>query len=77
MSATLLERLNPSLYLPQPARIVTVQPMTEQQKMFTLELPDGLTLGHRPGAVCGAVGVGRGRSSHLHFVIAQPHQWQL
>jgi len=49
MSATLLERLSPSLYLPQPARIASVQPMTEQEKLFTLELPAGLTLGHRPG----------------------------
>jgi len=49
MSATLLERLSPSLYLPQPARIISIQPMTELEKLFTLELPAGLTLGHRPG----------------------------
>jgi sulfhydrogenase subunit gamma (sulfur reductase) len=49
MTTTLLERLNPSLYLPQPARIVAAQPMTAQEKLFTLELPAGLTLGHRPG----------------------------
>jgi sulfhydrogenase subunit gamma (sulfur reductase) len=49
MTTTLLERLSPSLYLPQPARIVAAQAMTAQEKLFTLALPDGLTLGHRPG----------------------------
>ena len=49
MTASLLERLSPSLYLPQPARIVSAQPMTAQEKLFTLALPEGLTLGHRPG----------------------------
>ncbi len=49
MTATLLERLDPSLYLPQPARIVSVRSMTALEKLFTLELPDGLSLGHRPG----------------------------
>ncbi len=49
MTATLSERLNPSLYLPQPARIVSVRPMTDLEKLFTVELPDGLSLDHRPG----------------------------
>jgi sulfhydrogenase subunit gamma (sulfur reductase) len=49
MTASLLERLEPSLYRPQPARILDVRPMTALEKVFTLELPDGLTLGHRPG----------------------------
>jgi sulfhydrogenase subunit gamma (sulfur reductase) len=49
MTASLLERLELSLYRPQPARILDVRPMTALEKVFTLELPDGLTLGHRPG----------------------------
>ena len=49
MTTTLLEQLSPSLYLPRPARIVTAQALTAQEKLFTLALPDGLTLGHRPG----------------------------
>jgi sulfite reductase subunit B len=37
------------LYLPTMARITRVQPMTHLEKLFNLELPDGLSLGHRPG----------------------------
>ncbi len=49
MNAVLSERLNPSLYLPQPARILSVRPLTALEKLFTLELPGGLSLDHRPG----------------------------
>jgi NAD(P)H-flavin reductase len=49
MTASLLEKLEASLYLPQPARILDVRPMTALEKVFTLKLPDGLTLGHQPG----------------------------
>ncbi|MBF8282744.1 MAG: oxidoreductase FAD/NAD(P)-binding domain protein [Anaerolineales bacterium] len=49
MTASLLEKLEASLYLPQPARILDVRPMTALEKVFTLQLPDGLTLGHQPG----------------------------
>jgi NAD(P)H-flavin reductase len=37
------------LYLPTMARVARVEPMTSLEKLFTLELPDGLSLGHRPG----------------------------
>jgi len=37
------------LYTPIMARITQVQPMTELEKLFTIELPEGLSLGHRPG----------------------------
>jgi sulfite reductase subunit B len=49
MTERLLERLEGSIYLPQPARILDVRPMTALEKLFTLELPNGLTLGHNPG----------------------------
>ena len=49
MTASLQERLALSLYLPQPARILDVRPMTALEKVFTLKLPDGLTLAHQPG----------------------------
>jgi sulfhydrogenase subunit gamma (sulfur reductase) len=49
MTAVLHERLDPSLYLPQPARIVATRQLTALEKLFTLELPDGLSLGHQPG----------------------------
>lgn len=50
MSTRLHETLNEtSIYLPTMARVVGVQPLTQQEKLFTLELPDGLSLNHEPG----------------------------
>ena len=49
MSLLLHDTLEESIYLPQPARIVDVRPLTALEKLFTLELPGGLSLGHRPG----------------------------
>jgi NAD(P)H-flavin reductase len=49
MTASLLEKLEDSLYLPQPARILDARPMTALETVLTLKLPDGLTLGHQPG----------------------------
>jgi NAD(P)H-flavin reductase len=37
------------LYMPVMARILQVEQMTELEKLFTLQLPEGLSLGHRPG----------------------------
>jgi sulfhydrogenase subunit gamma (sulfur reductase) len=37
------------LFEPVPARIVMVVPHTAVEKVFTIELPDGLSLAHRPG----------------------------
>jgi len=49
MSAALLEKLNESIFTPITARIKDVRPMTALEKLFTIELPDGLSLDHRPG----------------------------
>jgi sulfite reductase subunit B len=49
MSAVLLEKLNESIFTPITARIKDVRPMTALEKLFTIELPDGLSLDHRPG----------------------------
>jgi sulfhydrogenase subunit gamma (sulfur reductase) len=49
MTETLLDRLEESIYLPQTARIVAVQQMTALEKLFTLELPGGMSLRHQPG----------------------------
>jgi sulfhydrogenase subunit gamma (sulfur reductase) len=49
MSAVLLDKLNESIFTPITARIKDVRPMTALEKLFTIELPDGLSLGHRPG----------------------------
>lgn len=37
------------LYTPTMARVAKVEQMTELEKLFTIQLPEGLTLGHRPG----------------------------
>jgi NAD(P)H-flavin reductase len=38
-----------SLYTPEFARLTSVEPVTELEKLFTVELPDGKNLGHEPG----------------------------
>jgi NAD(P)H-flavin reductase len=40
---------NSSIYAPEFARLAQVRPMTEQEKLFTIELPQGRSLGHDPG----------------------------
>lgn len=40
---------NTSIYLPTPARIRSIRPLAKLEKLFTLELPPGLSLNHRPG----------------------------
>jgi sulfhydrogenase subunit gamma (sulfur reductase) len=37
------------LYLPAMSRITKIQEMTPREKLFTIELPGGRSLGHRPG----------------------------
>ncbi|MBN1146323.1 MAG: FAD/NAD(P)-binding protein [Anaerolineales bacterium] len=50
MSALLADTLNAvSIYLPVQARILDIRPLTKMDKLFTVELPDGLSLAHRPG----------------------------
>lgn len=41
--------LEEPLYTPVSARIAKVRPQTALEKVFTVELPEGLSLGHRPG----------------------------
>ena len=38
-----------SIYVPIKARIVAVRKMTDLEKVFTIELPDGLSINHAPG----------------------------
>lgn len=38
-----------TLFMPVLGRIIDVKPMTALERLFTIELPDGLSLGHRPG----------------------------
>ena len=37
------------LFIPELARIVKIEPIAALEKLFTLELPGGRSLGHRPG----------------------------
>ena len=41
--------LNDSIFMPTPMRIAAMETMTEHEKLFTVELPAGYVLGHRPG----------------------------
>jgi len=38
-----------SIYVPSPAKIAKVQPLTAMEKLFTVELPHGQSLGHKSG----------------------------
>lgn len=38
-----------NLFMPTPALIVKKEPLTQLETVFTLQLPENLTLGHRPG----------------------------
>ncbi len=50
MSISLQDTLkSPSIYLPTQGRIIEVRPMTRLEKLFRIELPGGVSLGHRPG----------------------------
>ncbi len=61
MRTPLISRLDsPSLYLPTLARIRDVRSLTATEKVFTIELANGLSLNHRPGQFVGlsVIGVG-------------------
>jgi len=50
MSQSLLEECtSASAYLPLTARIADVRPITRMEKLFTIELPGGVSLNHLPG----------------------------
>ena len=38
-----------SIYVPSPAKVVKVKQITALEKLFTVELPPGQSLGHKPG----------------------------
>jgi sulfhydrogenase subunit gamma (sulfur reductase) len=38
-----------SIYMPVPARIAAVEPLTAYENLYTIALPHGLTLNHEPG----------------------------
>lgn len=38
-----------SVYLPTQAKVSEIRPLTGLEKLFKIELPDGLTLNHQPG----------------------------
>jgi sulfite reductase subunit B len=44
-----LAEASPDLFTPVTAQIRNVRPITQLEKVFTIELPVGMSLGHRPG----------------------------
>jgi NAD(P)H-flavin reductase len=63
MTTTLKQVLeSPSIYLPTTARIVAARPMANTEKVFTIELPKGLSLNHRPGQFVGVSVLGVGEA---------------
>jgi sulfhydrogenase subunit gamma (sulfur reductase) len=38
-----------SIYLPEVAHLKDIRPLSEREKLFTVELPDGIALHHTPG----------------------------
>ena len=60
MNEPLQEKLAESIYLPHPARIASVRQMSALERLFTLELAGGVSLGHEPGQFVevSALGVG-------------------
>jgi NAD(P)H-flavin reductase len=63
MTTTLKQALeSPSLYLPTPAHIVDARPMANTEKVFTIELPKGVSLNHRPGQFVGVSVLGVGEA---------------
>ena len=50
MTINLIETLpESSIYLPTQSRILAAQPLTKLEMLFTIELPGGIALDHRPG----------------------------
>jgi sulfhydrogenase subunit gamma (sulfur reductase) len=50
MNHSLVETLETtSIYLPRTMFISDVRPLTQLEKLFTIELPEGVSLHHRPG----------------------------
>ena len=50
MSVQLLDTLlDDSIYMPAQAQILDIRPLTELEKLFTIALPDGMSLSHKPG----------------------------
>jgi len=41
--------IDPSIYLPTYGVVRSVRPMTGMEKLFDIALPEGMTLGHKPG----------------------------
>lgn len=63
MVATLHEIMQKnSIYVPVMARIAEIRQMTALEKLFTVELPDGLSLDHTPGQFVGVSVFGVGEA---------------
>jgi sulfhydrogenase subunit gamma (sulfur reductase) len=54
--------VNSELFTPELARIQDIKQLTALEKVFTIELPDGKSLGHRPGQFVGVSALGIGEA---------------
>jgi sulfite reductase subunit B len=54
--------LDESIYLPVEARILDVRPLTKLEKLFRIELPEGMSLQHEPGQFVGVSVLGVGEA---------------
>jgi sulfhydrogenase subunit gamma (sulfur reductase) len=43
------EKVEGQIFLPVSGRIANIEQLTALEKVFTIDLPDGVSLGHRPG----------------------------
>ena len=63
MSAALREALlDESIYMPVEARILDVRALTKLEKLFRIELPEGMSLQHEPGQFVGVSVLGVGEA---------------
>jgi sulfhydrogenase subunit gamma (sulfur reductase) len=63
VSAALREAmLDESIYLPIEARVLGVQALTKLEKLFRIELPEGMSLQHEPGQFVGVSVLGVGEA---------------
>ncbi len=62
LQSTIATAREESIYRPVMARVLKVEQMTEMEKLFTLELPGGRNLGHKPGQFVevSVMGIGEG-----------------
>ena len=57
-----------SPYLPEKATVKNITPLTETERLFTITLDSGRSLGHAPGQFVEVSLFGIGEVPHIHFL---------